>query len=53
MSTGRRIAREIKNALLSNSLEMVLDQSSRLPEFYLDDLESPGVAIPGPGVPAN
>jgi len=53
MSTGRRIAREIKNALLSNSLEMVLDQSSKLPEFYLADLESPGVAISGPGVPAN
>jgi 5-formaminoimidazole-4-carboxamide-1-(beta)-D-ribofuranosyl 5'-monophosphate synthetase len=28
MSTGRRIAREIKNALLSNSLEAVLDDSS-------------------------
>jgi len=28
MSTGRRIAREIKNALLSNSLELVLDDSS-------------------------
>ncbi len=27
MSTGRRIAREIKNALLSNSLELVLDDS--------------------------
>ena len=29
MSTGRRIAREIKNALLSNSLELVLDRASR------------------------
>jgi 5-formaminoimidazole-4-carboxamide-1-(beta)-D-ribofuranosyl 5'-monophosphate synthetase len=29
MSTGRRIAREIKNALLSNSLEAVLDDSSQ------------------------
>jgi 5-formaminoimidazole-4-carboxamide-1-(beta)-D-ribofuranosyl 5'-monophosphate synthetase len=28
MSTGRRIAREIKNALLSNSLHVVLDDSS-------------------------
>jgi 5-formaminoimidazole-4-carboxamide-1-(beta)-D-ribofuranosyl 5'-monophosphate synthetase len=28
MSTGRRIAREIKNALLSNSLPVVLDDSS-------------------------
>jgi 5-formaminoimidazole-4-carboxamide-1-(beta)-D-ribofuranosyl 5'-monophosphate synthetase len=28
MSTGRRIAREIKNALLSNSLDCVLDDSS-------------------------
>jgi 5-formaminoimidazole-4-carboxamide-1-(beta)-D-ribofuranosyl 5'-monophosphate synthetase len=28
MSTGRRIAREIKNALLSNSLPIVLDDSS-------------------------
>ncbi len=30
MSTGRRIAREIKNALLSNSLPLVLDDSSLL-----------------------
>lgn len=30
MSTGRRIAREIKNALLSNNLPAVLDDSSRL-----------------------
>jgi len=30
MSTGRRIARELKNALLSNSLRSVLDDSSRL-----------------------
>jgi 5-formaminoimidazole-4-carboxamide-1-(beta)-D-ribofuranosyl 5'-monophosphate synthetase len=30
MSTGRRIAREIKNALLSNSLDVVLDDSSVL-----------------------
>ena len=30
MSTGRRIAREIKNALLSNSLSEVLDDSSQL-----------------------
>jgi 5-formaminoimidazole-4-carboxamide-1-beta-D-ribofuranosyl 5'-monophosphate synthetase len=28
MSTGRRIAREIKNALLSNSLDAVLDDST-------------------------
>ncbi|MBV8726707.1 MAG: DUF1297 domain-containing protein, partial [Candidatus Eremiobacteraeota bacterium] len=28
MSTGRRIARELKNALLSNSLRYVLDDSS-------------------------
>jgi 5-formaminoimidazole-4-carboxamide-1-beta-D-ribofuranosyl 5'-monophosphate synthetase len=27
MSTGRRIAREIKNALLSNNLHAVLDDS--------------------------
>jgi 5-formaminoimidazole-4-carboxamide-1-(beta)-D-ribofuranosyl 5'-monophosphate synthetase len=31
MSTGRRIAREIKNALLSHSLPLVLDDSSVLP----------------------
>jgi len=30
MSTGRRIARELKNALLSNSLRYVLDDSSAL-----------------------
>ncbi len=30
MSTGRRIAREIKNALLSNSLPLVLDDTSLL-----------------------
>jgi 5-formaminoimidazole-4-carboxamide-1-beta-D-ribofuranosyl 5'-monophosphate synthetase len=30
MSTGRRIAREIKNALLTNSLSAVLDDSSIL-----------------------
>ncbi len=30
MSTGRRIAREIKNALLSNSLSAVLDDASRI-----------------------
>lgn len=30
MSTGRRIARELKNALLSNNLAMVLDDSSVL-----------------------
>ncbi len=30
MSTGRRIAREIKNALLSNSLASVLDDSSAI-----------------------
>ncbi len=53
MSTGRRIAREIKNALLSNSLERVLDQSSRLPDLEFPEIESPGVAVPGPGVPAN
>jgi 5-formaminoimidazole-4-carboxamide-1-beta-D-ribofuranosyl 5'-monophosphate synthetase len=28
MSTGRRIAREIKNALLTNSLDAVLDDST-------------------------
>jgi 5-formaminoimidazole-4-carboxamide-1-(beta)-D-ribofuranosyl 5'-monophosphate synthetase len=28
MSTGRRIAREIKNALLTNNLSSVLDDSS-------------------------
>ncbi|MBC5805576.1 MAG: 5-formaminoimidazole-4-carboxamide-1-(beta)-D-ribofuranosyl 5'-monophosphate synthetase [Candidatus Eremiobacter antarcticus] len=53
MSTGRRIAREIKNALLSNSLELVLDQSSRL---SFDDgaaINGQPVAVPGPGVPAN
>ena len=53
MSTGRRIAREIKNALLSNSLEMVLDQSSKLPDLEFPDIQTPGVAVPGPGVPAN
>jgi 5-formaminoimidazole-4-carboxamide-1-(beta)-D-ribofuranosyl 5'-monophosphate synthetase len=31
MSTGRRIAREIKNALLSNSLHLVLDRASGIP----------------------
>ncbi|MDQ6825196.1 MAG: formate--phosphoribosylaminoimidazolecarboxamide ligase [Candidatus Eremiobacteraeota bacterium] len=53
MSTGRRIARELKNALLSNSLELVLDQSSRL--TYDEDAQLNGdpVVIPGPGVPAN
>ena len=30
MSTGRRIARELKNALLSNNLALVLDDSSAL-----------------------
>ena len=30
MSTGRRIAREIKNALLTNNLHLVLDDSSVL-----------------------
>ena len=30
MSTGRRIARELKNALLSNSLRSVLDDSSEI-----------------------
>lgn len=53
MSTGRRIAREIKNALLSNSLEMVLDQSSKIPDFEFPNMGTPGVAVPGPGVPAN
>jgi 5-formaminoimidazole-4-carboxamide-1-beta-D-ribofuranosyl 5'-monophosphate synthetase len=28
MSTGRRIAREIKNALLTNNLRFVLDDGS-------------------------
>ena len=53
MSTGRRIAREIKNALLSNSLELVLDQSSKLPDLEFPEIQTPGVAVPGPGVPAN
>ena len=53
MSTGRRIAREIKNALLSNSLEMVLDQSGRLTFDASSMLERQPVAVPGPGVPAN
>jgi len=30
MSTGRRIARELKNALLSNSLNAVLDDSTQV-----------------------
>jgi 5-formaminoimidazole-4-carboxamide-1-(beta)-D-ribofuranosyl 5'-monophosphate synthetase len=30
MSTGRRIARELKNALLTNNLRLVLDDSSVL-----------------------
>jgi hypothetical protein len=51
MSTGRRIAREIKNALLSNSLSLVLDHSSKL--VYEDGNGTPLVRIPGPGVPAN
>jgi hypothetical protein len=53
MSTGRRIARELRNALLSNSLGLVLDQSSRM---QFDRSASPNgesVAVPGPGVPAN
>ncbi len=54
MSTGRRIARELKNALLSNSLELVLDQSS---ELMYDEVAADGevhsVAVPGPGVPTN
>jgi 5-formaminoimidazole-4-carboxamide-1-(beta)-D-ribofuranosyl 5'-monophosphate synthetase len=53
MSTGRRIAREIKNALLSNSLELVLDQSSKLTFDVASMLKGPSVAVPGPGVPAN
>jgi len=53
MSTGRRIAREIKNALLSNSLDLVLDQSSKMPDFSFPEIEAPGVAVSGPGVPAN
>jgi 5-formaminoimidazole-4-carboxamide-1-(beta)-D-ribofuranosyl 5'-monophosphate synthetase len=51
MSTGRRIAREIKNALLSNSLGLVLDQSSRL--TFEDGNGKTAARIPGPGVPAN
>src|SRR5579864_1482486 len=53
MSTGRRIAREIKNALLASSLELILDQSSRL--SFDDEVQRNGepVAVPGPGVPAN
>ena len=53
MSTGRRIAREIKNALLSNSLDLVLDQSGDLRELRFSDIAPPGVAVTGPGVPAN
>lgn len=53
MSTGRRIAREIKNALLSNSLELVLDRSSRLSFDEETQLNGEPVAVPGPGVPAN
>jgi 5-formaminoimidazole-4-carboxamide-1-(beta)-D-ribofuranosyl 5'-monophosphate synthetase len=52
MSTGRRIAREIKNALLSNSLSLVLDQSSRLRVEEANGIP-PLARIPGPGVPAN
>ena len=53
MSTGRRIAREVRNALLSGSLDLVLDQSSRK---VFDGSAAPhreSVAVPGPGVPAN
>jgi 5-formaminoimidazole-4-carboxamide-1-(beta)-D-ribofuranosyl 5'-monophosphate synthetase len=53
MSTGRRIARELKNALLSNSLELVLDQSSKLPSDLPPGKNGETVAVPGPGVPAN
>src|SRR5215469_6885753 len=51
MSTGRRIAREIKNALLSNSLSLVLDQSSKI--TFEESNGKPLAGIPGPGVPAN
>jgi 5-formaminoimidazole-4-carboxamide-1-(beta)-D-ribofuranosyl 5'-monophosphate synthetase len=53
MSTGRRIAREIKNALLSNSLDLVLDQSSRLRLDAGATPDTAAVAVPGPGVPTN
>lgn len=53
MSTGRRIARELKNALLSNSLELVLDQSSRLSHGPAGAANGESVAVPGPGVRAN
>ncbi|MBV8461146.1 MAG: formate--phosphoribosylaminoimidazolecarboxamide ligase [Candidatus Eremiobacteraeota bacterium] len=53
MSTGRRIAREIRNALLSNSLDLVLDQSSRTTFSRSAAPNGDAVAVPGPGVPAN
>jgi len=53
MSTGRRIARELRNALLSNSLDLVLDQSSRIQFDRSAASNGESVAVPGPGVPAN
>ena len=53
MSTGRRIAREIRNAMLSNSLDLVLDQSSRTTFSRSAAPNGDAVAVPGPGVPAN
>ena len=54
MSTGRRIAREIKNALLSGSLDLLLDQPSRqLLEQAVNGTPVPRVGVPGPGVPAD
>jgi 5-formaminoimidazole-4-carboxamide-1-(beta)-D-ribofuranosyl 5'-monophosphate synthetase len=53
MSTGRRIAREIKHALLSNTLDLVLDASSRRLRSDTGTLDRPAVLIQGPGVPAN
>lgn len=52
MSTGRRIAREIKNALLSNSLDLVLDAPSRKLLIGAGS-DGPKVPVQGPGVPAN
>jgi len=53
MSTGRRIAREIKNALLAGSLDLLLDESSHPTAGDGMTSNGPKVTIPGPGVPAN
>jgi len=53
MSTGRRIAREIKNALLSDSLELVLDESTFQPSGNGKAGNEPKAVMPGPGVPAH